>query len=138
MFATFTINLRMALIGPDEYSTFKRKKCSSKSTRVDAAEHEKSRWNKALVKSSQINLPAVSRPSKLRMHAPLCGGVRAVQGILELDDCPVPVLQDAILRRVVVHQLGQGGKLLTAIQVVEVAGVLDADVSNLVTHPDVR
>lgn len=100
--------------------------------------NEKSRWNKALVKLSQINLPAVSRPSKLRMHAPLCGGVRAVQGILELDDCPVPVLQDAILRRVVVHQLGQGGKLLPAVQVVEVAGVLDADVSNLVTHPDVR
>lgn len=72
------------------------------------------------------------------MHAPLCGGVRAVHGILELNDCPVLVLQDAVLRRVVVHQLGQGGELLPAVQVVEVAGVLDADVSHLLTHPEVR
>lgn len=49
------------------------------------------------------------------MHTPLCGGVGAVEGIFELDNGAVLVLQDAVLRRVVIHQLWQCGKLLTAI-----------------------
>lgn len=38
-------------------------------------------------------------------HTPLCGGVGAVQGVSELDDGAVLVLQDAVLGRVVLHQL---------------------------------
>lgn len=73
---------------------------------------------------------------EVRAHRPLCGGVGAVEGVFELDDGAVPVLQDAVLRCVVVHQLGQGGKLLPAIQVVVVSCVLDPDVGHQLAHPE--
>jgi len=73
---------------------------------------------------------------KLGMHRPLGGGVGAVEWVLELDGGAVPVVQDAVLRRVVLHQLGQGGKLLPAIQVVVVSCVLDPDVGHQLAHPE--
>ncbi|TNN54557.1 hypothetical protein EYF80_035260 [Liparis tanakae] len=72
----------------------------------------------------------------LGMHRPLGGGVGAVERVLEIDGGAVPVLQDAVLRRVVLHQLGQGGKLLPAIQVVVVSCVLDPDVGHQLAHPE--
>lgn len=72
------------------------------------------------------------------MHRPLRGGVGAVEGVFELDNGAVLVLQDAILRRVVLHQLRQGGKLLPAIQVVEVSRILDPDVRHLLAHPETK
>lgn len=65
---------------------------------------------------------------------PLCGGVGAVEGVFELDDRPVFVLKDVVLRCVVLHQLRQGGELLPAVQVVEVSCVLDADVRHIFSH----
>lgn len=70
------------------------------------------------------------------VHRPLCGGVGAVERVLELDDGAVLVLQDAIFCRVVFHQLRQRGKLLSTIQVVVVTGVLDPDVGHRFTHPE--
>lgn len=69
-------------------------------------------------------------------YRPLCGGVRAVEGVFKLNDGAVLVLQNAVLRRVVLHQLWQGGKLLPSIQVVIVSRVLDADVGHCLAHPE--
>lgn len=66
---------------------------------------------------------------------PLRGGIRAVERVSELDDGAVLVLQDPVLRRVVVHQLRQRGELLPAVQVIVVARVLDPDVGHRFTHP---
>lgn len=82
-----------------------------------------------------INLQGVQQ-WQVRVHRPLSGGVGAVEGVFKLDDGAVLVLQDAVLSRVVLHQLWQGGKLLSAIQVVEVSCVLDPDVGHQLAHPE--
>lgn len=69
------------------------------------------------------------------LDSPLCGGIRAVERVSELDDGAVPVLQDPVVRRVVIHQLRQRGELLPAVQVVVVARVLDSDVGHHFAHP---
>lgn len=69
------------------------------------------------------------------MSAPLRGRVLAVEGVLELDDVAVPLSQQVLLLGVVLHQLGQRGKLLAAVQVIVVARVLDLDVGHLIVPP---
>lgn len=69
------------------------------------------------------------------MPAPFRGGVLAVEGVLELDDVAVPLPQQVLLLGVVLHQLGQRGKLLAAVQVIVVARVLDLDVGHLIVPP---
>lgn len=57
---------------------------------------------------SHINLQGgqtVSLEVEVSVHRPLRGGVRAVEGVFELDDCAVLVLQDAVFCCVVIHQL---------------------------------
>lgn len=72
------------------------------------------------------------------MSAPFRGRVLAVEGVLELDDVAVPLSQQVLLLGVVLHQLGQRGKLLAAIQVIVVARVLDLDVGHLIVPPGGR
>lgn len=55
------------------------------------------------------------------MSVPLRGGVLAVEWVLELDDMAVPLAQQILLLCVILHQLGQCGKLLASVQVVVVA-----------------
>lgn len=73
--------------------------------------------------------------ARTRSPSPLTGGVRAVQRVLEVDDGAVAVLQDALLLRVVLHQLRQRRELLPSIQVVEIPRVLDPNVGHLIPHP---
>lgn len=70
------------------------------------------------------------------MWAPFRGRVLAVERVLELDDVAVPLSQQVLLLGVVLHQLGQRGKLLAAIQVIVIARVLDLDVGHLITPPE--
>lgn len=49
----------------------------------------------------------------------------------------VPLAQKVLLFGVILHQLSQRGELLTAVQVIVVARVLDLDVGHLIT-PSVR
>lgn len=56
----------------------------------------------------------------LCLWAPLRGGVLAVEWVLELDDMAVPLAQEILLFGVILHQLGQRGKLLPSVQVVVV------------------
>lgn len=68
--------------------------------------------------------------------APLRGGVLAVEWVLELDDMAVPLTQEILLFSVILHQLGQRGKLLASVQVVVVARVLDLNVGHLIVTPE--
>ncbi len=70
------------------------------------------------------------------MSAPLRGGVLAVEWVLELDDMAVPLTQKILLFSVILHQLGQSGKLLASVQVVVVARVLDLNVGHLIVSPE--
>lgn len=69
------------------------------------------------------------------LQAPLRSGVLAIEWVLELDDMAVPLAQKILLLGVILHQLGQRGKLLATIEVVVVAGVLDLYVGHLITPP---
>ena len=69
---------------------------------------------------------------------PLRCGVLAVEGVLELNDVAVPLAQQVVLLGVVLHQLGQRGKLLPAIQIVVVPRVLDLNVGDLIITPTNR
>lgn len=64
------------------------------------------------------------------LGSPLRRRVGAVERILELYDVAVLLLELPVVLHVVLHQLGQRGKLLAAIQVVVVARVLDLDVGD--------
>ena len=55
------------------------------------------------------------------MSAPLRGRVLAVEWVLKLDDMAVPLAQQILLLCVILHQLGQRGKLLAPVQVIVVA-----------------
>lgn len=68
----------------------------------------------------------------MSLSAPLRGGVLAVEWVLEFDDMPVPLAQEILLFGVILHQLGQRGKLLAAVQVVVVTRVLDLNVGHLI------
>lgn len=49
---------------------------------------------------------------------------------------PVPLAQEILLFGVILHQLGQRGKLLAAVQVVVVTRVLDLNVGHLIVPPE--
>lgn len=74
-----------------------------------------------------------SPKNAVREHSlPLRGGILAVEGVLELDDVAVLLPQQPLLLCVVLHQLGERGKLLPSIQVVVIPRVLDLDVRHLI------
>lgn len=66
---------------------------------------------------------------------PLCGGVLWVEGILELYDHPVPLLQLPLVLHVVLDQLCQGSELLPTVQVVVLPIVLDLYVGHFRLPP---
>ena len=67
-------------------------------------------------------------------HPPFCSHL-IVERILELNDHSTPLPQGTRVFPVVAHQLSQGGKLLTSIQVIVVASILDLDVGYLLSTP---
>lgn len=58
-------------------------------------------------------------------HSPLGGGVRTVEGILELNNVSVFLFELPMMLHVILHQLCQSGKLLPTIKVIVVSCVLD-------------
>lgn len=66
------------------------------------------------------------------LWAPFGGGVLAVEWVLELNNMAVPLTQEILLFSVILHKLGQCGKLLAAVQVVVVTRVLDLNVGHLI------
>jgi len=68
-------------------------------------------------------------------HLPLGGRVLTVDGVLELDDVTVAFLQLPHVLHVKLDEFRERGKLLSAIQVVEVTSVLDLDVCHLSGTP---
>lgn len=70
-----------------------------------------------------------------RRRSPLRRGVGTVERVLELDDVAVLLLQLPVMLHVILHQLRQRGELLPAVQVVEVARVLDLDVGDGAISP---
>lgn len=77
-------------------------------------------------------VPAAARRSPLR------GGVCTVERVLEFDDVSVLLLQLPVMLHVILDQLRQRGELLPAVQVVEVARVLDLDVGDGAISPEER
>ena len=71
-------------------------------------------------------------------HRPLGGGVDREEGVLQLDDGPVELLQLARVLHVILDEFRERRELLSAKQVVEVARVLDADVRHRLRPPAQR
>ena len=67
--------------------------------------------------------------------APLGGRILAVEWILEFNDVAVPLTQEILLLSVILHQLGQSGKLLATVKVIVVTRVLDLNVGHLIVPP---
>lgn len=70
-----------------------------------------------------------------RQSSPLRGGVSTVEGVFELDDVSVLLLELAVVLHVVLNQLSQGGKLLPPVQVIVIPCVLDLNVGNRSVPP---
>ena len=68
-------------------------------------------------------------------HPPFCSHLIVVERILELNDHSTLLPQGTRVFHIVAHQLSQGGKLLTSIQVIVVTSILDLDVSYLISTP---
>lgn len=68
-------------------------------------------------------------------NSPLRGRVGAVEWVLELNDVPIFLLQLPVMLHVILHQLCQGGKLLSAIKVVVISCVLDFNVGDGTISP---
>lgn len=62
--------------------------------------------------------------------SPLRGGVSTVEGVFELDDISILLLELAVVLHVVLNQLSQGGKLLPPVQVIVIPCVLDLNVGD--------
>nr|CAD7458845.1 unnamed protein product [Timema tahoe] len=65
------------------------------------------------------------------LHSPLSRRICAIERIPQFDHFPVLLLELSLVLHVELHQLGQGGKLLTAVQIVKVTCVLDFNVVKL-------
>lgn len=71
-------------------------------------------------------------------NSPLRGRVGAVERVLELNDVPVLLLQLPVVLHVILHQLCQGGKLLSAVKVIVISRVLDFNVGDGTVSPAQR
>ena len=69
------------------------------------------------------------------VNSPLCGRVSTVEGILEFNHFSILFPQLTLVLHIVLHQLCQSGKLLPAIQVIEVSHILNLDVCDLPIPP---
>lgn len=72
------------------------------------------------------------------VNSPLRGRVGAVERVLELNDVPIFLLQLPVMLHVILHQLCQGGKLLSAVKVIVISRVLDFNVGDGAVSPAQR
>ena len=72
----------------------------------------------------------------LLRHLPFCGRVSWHQRTLQVDHLTASLLKFVWLLRVVLHQLSEGGKLLTPVQIIALARILNPDVGDALTPPE--
>ena len=83
-----------------------------------------------------LNCPITNNTLNVLMHLPFCGRVSWHQRTLELYHLTASLLKFNRLLRVVLHQLSEGGKLLTPIQIIALARILNPDVGDALTPPE--
>lgn len=73
--------------------------------------------------------------NELRSRSPLRSGIGTVERVFQLNDVSVFLFQLSVMFHVILHQLSQGGKLLSTVQVIIVSSVLDLNVGDGAISP---
>ncbi len=73
--------------------------------------------------------------NELCLRSPLRSGIGTVERVFQLNDISVFLFQLSVMFHVILHQLSQGGKLLSTVQVIIVSRVLDLNVSDGAISP---